>query len=60
MRSLFLLAAIPATFASVVKLTDDTFGEHVGGPKGVFVKMYAPWCGHCKKMAPVWEELGDA
>ncbi len=54
-----LLVAIVA--ANVVKLTPETYDTIVNdGSKDVFVKFYAPWCGHCVRMAPAWEELAKS
>lgn len=38
-------------------LDNKNFDKVVDGSKHVLVEFYAPWCGHCKTLAPKYEEL---
>ena len=57
----------PTAVESVQALTEKTFDEVIVPSQLWLVKFYAPWCGHCKRLAPILDDivsgskaLGDA
>jgi protein disulfide-isomerase A6 len=55
------LAALGANAASsVLDLIPDNFDKVVLESNiPALVEFFAPWCGHCKKLAPIYEELAQ-
>ncbi|CAK0852170.1 unnamed protein product [Prorocentrum cordatum] len=54
--SVALASACLHCAASALELTPQNWAEHVQG-RTVFLKFFAPWCGHCKKLRPEWSRL---
>jgi protein disulfide-isomerase A6 len=47
--------------SDVINLTTANFNKDVVNSADIWlVEFYAPWCGHCQRLAPEWEKAAKA
>ena len=53
-----LTFAAPTEDECLVNITDGNFDDLVKSSDEIwFIKFFAPWCGHCKRLHPIWVDL---
>ena len=44
---------------AVLKITKDNFNEVKASDKRVLIDFYADWCGPCRMVSPIVDEIGE-
>eukprot|EP00941_MAST-03F_sp_MAST-3F-sp1_P003782 g3782.t1 len=58
MIKFFFLLTISCSSASVVTIDHNQFDSLIGEDQWL-IKFYAPWCGHCQRLVPVFKEVAE-
>lgn len=56
LQELIIVLIVNAASGDVVALDGRTFHSHLSQNSRTLVQYVAPWCGHCKKLAPEYEK----
>jgi thiol-disulfide isomerase/thioredoxin len=60
LRLFIVLALAAAVCGNAVELSSlDDLRSSIGKNKFIAVEFYAPWCGHCKNLAPHWKAAAE-
>lgn len=57
--ALVVLASSYTLEGNVLVLKDEDFPGIFTEFSHILIEFYAPWCGHCKKLAPIYTEVAD-
>lgn len=57
---LFLTFIFAIQCSDAITATEKNFNKILDSKLPSFVKFYAPWCGHCKSLAPAWEKAATS
>jgi protein disulfide-isomerase-like protein len=58
LRTIAVASLLTLSAANVPILNGETF-DAATKDQNAMIKFYAPWCGHCKRMTPAWNELHE-